>query len=73
MDWNGLIEVIKNFGFPVACVVAMFLMWQREVTSHKEEMSEMRNTMEEQSKATIDALNNNTRMLDRILQKIGED
>ena len=72
MDMGTIIEVLKDFGFPVACVIAMFLMWQREVASHKEEMHEMRDTMEEQSKATIDALNNNSRLLDRILQKLGE-
>lgn len=72
MDWEGIIKVIQSLGFPIACVVAMFFMWQREVESHKEEMREMRESIEEQNKATVTALNNNTQMLQKILTKIGE-
>lgn len=72
MDWDGIVKIVQSLGFPVACVVAMFCMWQREVASHKEEIESMRNTVEEQSKATVEALNNNTQVLNRILQKIGE-
>lgn len=72
MEWETVIQAVQSLGFPIACVIAMFAMWQREVTSHKEEMESMRQTMEEQNRATIDALNNNTNVLNRILQKIGE-
>lgn len=72
MEWDAILSAIQSLGFPVACVVAMFLMWQKEVASHKEEMENMRQTMEEQNMATIEALNNNTQVLNRILQKIGE-
>lgn len=72
MDWSGIVELVKNFGFPVACVIAMFLMWQKEVTSHKDEMKEMRDTMEAQNRASVEALNNNTTILQKILTKLGE-
>lgn len=72
MDWDGIVKAIQSLGFPIACVVAMFFMWQREVESHKEEMREMRESIEEQNKATVTALNNNTQMLQKILTKIGE-
>lgn len=72
MDWAAIVDAIKSLGFPVACVVAMFLMWQKEVESHKAEMTEMRKSMEEQNKATVDALNNNTQILNKILTKLGE-
>lgn len=73
MDWAGVIDAIKGLGFPIACVVAMFLMWQKEVESHKQEMSEMRKSMEEQNKATTEALNNNNLILQKILTKLGEE
>ena len=72
MDWAGIIDAIKGLGFPIACVVAMFFMWQKEVESHKEEMKEMRQSMEETTKATVEALNNNTQILNKILVKLGE-
>lgn len=67
-----IISMVQSLGFPIACVVAMFVMWQSEVKSHKDEMEAMRKTMEEQSKATTDALNANTTVLQRILDKLGE-
>lgn len=72
MEWDSLVTAIQSLGFPIACVVAMFLMWQKEVNSHKEEMLEMRNSIETQNKATIEALNNNTIMLNKIMVKLGE-
>lgn len=70
---QDIISIIQSLGFPIACVVAMFVMWQREVQSHDEEMEKMRATLETQSKATTDALNNNTQVLTRILERIGEE
>lgn len=72
MEFDAIITAIQSLGFPIACVIAMFLMWQKEVQSHKEEMTEMRVSMEEQNRATVEALNNNTQILNRILTKLGE-
>lgn len=72
MEMQEIISMVQSLGFPIACVVAMFVMWQSEVKSHKDEMEAMRKTMEEQSKATTDALNANTTVLQRILDKLGE-
>ena len=67
-----VVQVIQSLGFPVACVVAMFAMWQKEVKSHDDEMEKMRVTLEDQTHATTEALNNNTLVLTRILERIGE-
>ena len=72
MEMQDIISIVQSLGFPIACVIAMFVMWQSEVKSHKEEMENMRKTMEEQSKATTEALNANTTVLQRILDKLGE-
>lgn len=72
MNMQDIISMVQSLGFPIACVIAMFVMWQSEVKNHKEEMDSMRKTMEEQSKATTEALNANTQVLQRILDKLGE-
>lgn len=69
---QDIVAIIQSLGFPIACVVAMFAMWQSEVKAHKEEMEKMRVTMEEQSRATVEALNNNSVVLARILERLGE-
>lgn len=70
---QDIVSVIQSLGFPIACVVAMFAMWQSEVKSHKEEMEQMRQTLEEQTAATTQAITNNTVVLTKILTKLGVD
>ena len=70
---DGVIQIIQSLGFPIACTVAMFCMWQSEVKSHHEEMEKMRSTLAEQAKATTEALQGNTVMLAKILTKLGDD
>jgi len=70
---QDIVNVIQSLGFPIACVVAMFAMWQSEVKSHKEEMEQMRQTLEEQTAATTQAITNNTVVLTKILTKLGVD
>ncbi len=69
---QDIVAIIQSLGFPIACVIALFAMWQSEVKSHKEEMEKMRVAMEEQSNATVEALNNNSVVLARILERLGE-
>ena len=70
---DGVIQIVQSLGFPIACVIALFAMWQSEVKSHNEEMEKFRVTLAEQSKATIEALQGNTIILTQILSKLGED
>lgn len=70
---SDVISIIQSLGFPIACVVAMFVMWQQEVKAHDEEMEKMRETLSHQNSATVEALNNNTQVLTRILTKLGMD
>ena len=45
-------SVISNVGFPIACVVAMFYQMEREREAHREE-----------SEKWVEALNNNTAVM----------
>lgn len=41
MDVGALTTLIANLGFPIACVIAMFYMWNKEREDHKSEMQEV--------------------------------
>ena len=41
MDAGELTTLISNLGFPIACVIAMFWMWNKEREDHKQEMKEV--------------------------------
>lgn len=62
MDAAQITTLISNIGFPIACVVAMFAMWNKEREDHKDEVTKM-----------TEAVNNNTTVLRQILTKLGVD
>lgn len=57
---DNVIEIIRDLGFPIACVVALFWQNTRLNDQHKEEMNKM-----------VEAVNNNTQVLTALKEKIG--
>ena len=57
-----IVKFIQNVGFPIACVVAMFWMWDRERQEHKNEAEKW-----------TEAINNNTLIMQRLLDKLDGD
>ena len=53
---------ISNLGYPIACVIAMFYMWDVERKEHAEE-----------SRKWIEAINNNTNVMNRFLEVVKKD
>lgn len=52
-------ELISNVGFPIACACMMFWEMEQERKAHKEE-----------SAAWVEALNRNTSVIEKILEKL---
>lgn len=61
MDLNTISTIFANLGVPVACLVATFYLWYQEMQSHKEEVTKLQ-----------DALNNNTLVLQKLLDRMEE-
>lgn len=57
MDWQTL---IGNYAFPIACCLYLFWSQEKERERHKEE-----------SDKWVEALNNNTKVLEAIKERIG--
>lgn len=55
-----LMQIIGNFGFPIACVIAMFYMWNKEREEHKAESAKW-----------VDAINRNTEVIAKLSFKLG--
>lgn len=53
------VNLISTVGFPIACTIAMWYLLEKERESHKEE-----------SKQLTDAISNNTRIMERILDAL---
>ena len=61
MDVGTVQSLIGSLGFPIACVIAMFYMWNKEREDHKSEMQEV-----------TKAIENNTLALTALAAKLSE-
>ena len=80
---ESLITLIQGVGFPIACAVAMFVMLNKEQKEHKEETAQISSTinalkesftqsMNDQKQDMVNALNNNTLVLQKLLDRMEE-
>lgn len=80
---QDVITIIQTVGFPIACAVAMFLMLQSEQKAHKEESQKLtetitdmklqfNNAIHDQESKVTEAINNNTLVIQKLLDKLEE-
>lgn len=80
---ENIITLIQNFGFPIACCIVMFVMLYNEQKAHKEETEKLSETMTElkiefkdainnQKSEMVQAINNNTLVIQKLLDRIDE-
>lgn len=78
---QDIISIIQTVGFPIACAIAMFMMLKKETEAHKEEserlattINEMKlafnNAMHEQESSITEAINNNTLVIQKLLDRM---
>lgn len=54
---ENIVQVISTLGFPIACSIVMFYMWDKEREAHDAEVKEI-----------TKAINNNNTLLQRLLE-----
>ena len=59
MDVTAIIQIVSNLGVPVACLVAMFWMRNKEREDHKLE-----------SEKFVEAINNNTVVMTKLAERL---
>lgn len=81
---QDIVTIIQTVGFPIACAIAMFLMLQNEQKAHKEESEKVTETindmkltfndaMHDQQNNITEAINNNTLVIQKLLDKLEKD
>lgn len=81
---QDFITIIQTVGFPIACAVAMFIMLQSEQKAHREESSKLTETItelkisfseaiREQENNITTAINNNTIVIQQLLDKLEKE
>lgn len=67
-----LINVLSNFGFPIAC--CGILMWYifHIQKQHSDELKSIMDTHKEETNKLTESINSNTLVLTKILERLGE-
>ena len=79
-----ILTIIQTVGFPITCAIAMFLMLQNEQKAHREETENLTQTItdlkitfntaiSDQEKTITQAINNNTLVIQKLLDKLEKD
>lgn len=80
---QDILTIIQNVGFPIAVAIAMFMMLQNEQKAHREETEKLNETItdlkitfngaiSDQEKSISEAINNNTLVIQKLLDKLEE-
>lgn len=78
-----IITLIQTVGFPIACAVAMFLMLNNEQKAHKDETQQLTATItdlkisfsdaiNQQKGDMVEAINNNTLVIQKLLDRMDD-
>lgn len=80
---QDILTIIQTVGFPIAVAIAMFVMLQNEQKAHREESEKLTETITElkitfnsaitdQERSITEAINNNTLVIQKLLDKMEE-
>lgn len=80
---QDILTIIQTVGFPIAVAIAMFVMLQNEQKAHREETEKLNETITDlkitfngaitdQEKSITEAINNNTLVIQKLLDKLEE-
>ena len=76
-----VLQLIQQYGFPIACCIFLFIMLQNEQKNHREEAEKLNVTIGElkisfneaihdQQKTVTEAINNNTLVIQQLLDTL---
>lgn len=61
MDINTIYQIVGNLGVPMACLLGMFWLYQRQDARHAEESAKF-----------TEAINNNTLAINTLIERLGK-
>ena len=80
---QDILTIIQTVGFPIAVAIAMFVMLQNEQKAHRDESEKLTETITDlkitfnsaitdQERSITEAINNNTLVIQKLLDKMEE-
>lgn len=73
MDLNTVVTLIQGVGFPIAMCLIMGWYVKYITDRNREELANERDTHKQEMNEITTAINNNTLVLEKLLNKLGDD
>lgn len=65
-----IVQLFSNYCFPIACCIALMWFYKDTTDKHREEIKELNAEHKEESNKFAEAVNNNTKILTLIYEKL---
>lgn len=73
MDANTLITLIGSLGFPIVACIAMAWFFAKVNDNYRNDIKELQATHKEEVKAMTEAIQNNTLVIQKLVDKLERD
>lgn len=73
MDANAIIAMIGSLGFPIVACIAMGWFFARVNDNYRNDIKEINATHKEEVKAMTEAIQNNTLVIQKLVDKLERD
>lgn len=70
MDANTIITMIGSLGFPIVACIAMGWFFARVNDNYRNDIKELQSTHREEVKAMTEAINNNTLVIQKLIDEM---
>lgn len=70
MDANTLVTLVGSLGFPIVACIAMGWFFAKVNENYRNDIKELQSTHREEVKAMTDAINNNTLVIQKLIDEM---
>ena len=73
MDANVIITMVGSLGFPIVACIFIAIFFSKTQDNYRADSKDMQTMHKQETDKMTEAINNNTRALERLVMKIGGD
>ena len=73
MDFQTILTAISSLGFPIVACIAIAWFFNKVNDNYRQDIKELQASQKEETKALVDAVNNNTLIIQKLCDKIDRE
>ena len=73
MEFNTILQAITTVGFPIVACIAMAWFFMKINDNYRSDIKELQASQRDETKALVDAVNNNTLAIQKLVDKLDKE